>query len=160
VDRFRAVSVSYQMRWDFDDAYASYLELYGLYDCTVDYAAEATFVERTDLRAQFSGSWDVVETDCGGGLEDVIWTNPGRTTYASFWFNADGTRLDDWLEHADPTKDEPLEEPSRNKQYYITEMDTPFDGTSGTAAYNLEESFTVDIIPVVLTHDVLFAFTE
>ena len=47
-----------------------------------------------------------------------------------------------------------FDEPSANKQWYITEMGASFDLAGGTAHYEGEESITVDIIPVTLTHTV------
>ncbi|MBM4365672.1 MAG: hypothetical protein FJ102_05615 [Deltaproteobacteria bacterium] len=159
LDEFASYELAYSFAWDFDDAYESYLEAYGLGDCVTTYAGSGVVYERVATRLTFIGPWAPSDTDCNENLVGVLWYDERRDSYASFTFSDDLSRLDDWVQHLDAGNHEPVEEPSANQQWYITEMAADFDLEAGTAHYTLDESITVDIIPVVITHtlDVSFA---
>jgi len=159
LDALVAYDLAYSFDWDFDDAYGSYLEAYGLADCVTTYAGSGIVYERVATRLTFYGPWAPSGTTCNAALVDVLWYDDARDSYASFSFGEDLSTLDDWVQHLDAANHEPVDEPSAHKQWYITEMYADFDLEGGTVHYELEESITVDIIPVLITHtlDVSFA---
>ncbi len=160
LDDFKSYELVYSFAWDFDDTYESYLEAYGLGDCVTTYTGSGLTYERVATRITFIGPWAPSDTDCNENLVGVLWYDERRDSYASFTFSDDLSRLDDWVQHLDAGNYEPVEEPSSNQQWYITEMAADFDLDAGTAHYALDEAITVDIIPVVITHTVDVSFSR
>jgi hypothetical protein len=156
-------TVHYEFSWDFDGTYESYLEMYGLADCTTVYTASGEVDERTGRSIRYLGPWEDESSDCNTSLVNAIWFSQSKDRYATFNFSADLSTLDDWIEHADVSNDEPVEEPSAHKQWYITEMYAPVESDDSgnlSATYDTEEEFVLDIIPTTIVHHVEFSFLQ
>ena len=84
----------------------------------------------------FSGPWGVDSHDCSGGLEDTAWTPDSGDAYTTLKLfedsRGDGYVVDTWLSHRDLDDTEPLDTPSEEGQWYMTELDLVLEDGTGT----------------------------
>ena len=151
--------LTYSLSLDFDTFGEAYFE-----DCDNQYAASGSQVEAADARATFEGPWGLESTSCSGNTlelaESIAWVPDGGTSYASFLFDGSIDTLDTWIQHRDLDDTTPLESPSSEGQWYITEMATPVE--SGLAVYTEQEEVPIDggLITITIGHVVTVQFDE
>ena len=152
---YRTVEVGFSIGFDFDDAYEAILESYGLWDCTAHYAGSGTVDAPAALSVTFQGPWALTGHDCGGGLEDTVWTDASGEAWHTVHFSDGGGAepvAEAWLVHRDRADTEPVAEPSSNGQFYVTELSTPVSG--GSVVWSDTETTVVDgLIGLELSYD-------
>ena len=111
--------------------------------------------------------WRLITRSDYGGLRlhpeqsQFIWTaGAGGVAYHTFRFTDAGATLNDWIAHGDPEDTEPYpDSPSDHDQFYITDMDEPYDG--GPALHHVEtEVDTTSVGQFTYTHTLDFTFAE
>ena len=121
-------------------------DVFKICDCTLNVLGNGAFVEGEGNVGLFFGEWYLESTDCNETLEKAIWyEQAGTKVWHTFTWASSGGVLDEWVAHLDESKSEPIPEdqsPSENKQFYASQMSTPYNAENGTADY--EESGSTD----------------
>ena len=137
-DDYSAITVSYVLDWDIDDAKWSG---YGFTDCTQVYSGSGTVVETEGLRLTFFGDWTQDSSDCGDDLDATVWYDPTtREGHNTVYLTPDLRAVDAWVLHEDLSDSTPDGEPS--DKFYIYDMDAMISGSQ--SAYEEDEEIRLD----------------
>ena len=153
-------SLTYTLTWDFDDEFSGLLEAYGLADCVNTYESAGEQVSAVGNRVTFYGTWRLSDSTCDASLQEIAWFDPAtEESYATFTFSDDLSRLEDWVQHRDEETWAPVDSPSDNGQWYITDMRASF--ADDQAVHNEDQTTIIEgIVPLLLISDVQVRFTR
>ena len=122
-------------------------DMFNICDCTLHLSGDGDYLSGHDSEGVFLGDWILSSTDCNEGLLGAVWYSlPGRSVYHTYRWSDDGSTHDEWIVHEDEEEDDPVPEadsPSSHHQFYVSQMSTSYDESSGTADY-VEEGSTDD----------------
>jgi hypothetical protein len=116
-------------------------DIFNLCDCTLQFAGTGTLVESGGVRGTFEGTYERVGSDCNPMLNGSVYpanANTGITVYHTFRWSQDGSKLQEWIVHQDPTDITAIpiaDSPKDNNQFYIQQMNASYQGTSEATTY-------------------------
>ncbi len=156
-DPLSSVELSLTIAFDFDDFGDSLCPLSQVCDCYVSFEGDGTYFGGEGLRGTFEGTWALVDSDCSAtsGLQTAIWSDRvAGAAFHTFRWNADGTRVDEWITHRNEDDVDPFQD-NQNElgQFWISSMRSDWPGTGAELTYYEQKVDLADLIYITTTFD-------
>ena len=155
----KQVELNYSVSFNLDDRGDAACRYTGVCDCSATFKASAKRATVDGNRLTMRGSWVEEENTCHDSLSP--WVDPKGKAFHTFRFSDDGTRLSEWLVHADVSKLDRLKEGmKKGQQYWIADMNALFDPMTGRVNYEERESIPVSFFQIQSHHQLDLRFAQ
>lgn len=163
LSQLTSVAIIYTQAVDFQGQFEqANCASYGICDCTnVFYGSGTQFAVASD-RVTFQGVWKLQSSDCHAELQKgLTWVDESGSGYHTVVFTQGVTAVDAWIAHFKATATSPLPSPKQNQQWYIFQMNAPFNGQTLSVDHTEGETdYSDPLAPAKYTHTLQIRFNQ